>query len=343
MKPFLSFTLNGLTYVVDAKMVREIVWLPEITPVEEAPGYISGVVNIRGRVVPVMNLNICFGNHSPGFSLMDSVIVLESEDRLIGIIVNEINDMLTISGNEIELAPAYDEDGSYRSGLVSSVAKVEEGLIMILDHEKALTLSFRTPQAQNEEQKDESEQRRAIIRNFYPEATEEEMAIFAARAGRLKKPVDLKDFSSLHALAVVSLNNEFFGVELEAIREFCKVRELTPVPCCPGHIVGNMNLRGEVLTIVDIRKVLKIVESGASAVSYILVYENDELVAGVVFDEILDVIFISPSNISSVPLAVKSMNEEYIKSTTPYNEIMLGILDIPKIIKEGNIVVYEEV
>ena len=90
--PHLIFTLRGGVYAVPASAVREILWLPELTPVEESPRYVAGVLNLRGRIVPVIDLNVRFGHAPRPYHLEDSVILFEWEDAIAGLIVNSVRD-----------------------------------------------------------------------------------------------------------------------------------------------------------------------------------------------------------------------------------------------------------
>jgi purine-binding chemotaxis protein CheW len=87
-----------------------------------------------------------------------------------------------------------------------------------------------------------------ILSSFYdlycPNATTEERAIFRQRADNLRQSIEIsKVTNELMPLAVIGLGHEYFGLDLELVHEFTDISNLTPIPCCPNHIVGNMNLR----------------------------------------------------------------------------------------------------
>ena len=66
----------------------------------------------------------------------------------------------------------------------------------------------------------------------------------------------LEEQGALLGLAVVELGDELFGVELAAVQEFCEIVQLTPIPCCPPHILGAISLRGDLVTLIDPRAAL---------------------------------------------------------------------------------------
>jgi purine-binding chemotaxis protein CheW len=124
------------------------------------------------------------------------------------------------------------------------------------------------------------------------------------------------------------------------VREFSHLRRVTPVPCCPPHIAGNMNLRGDILTLVDIRGLLNIPAEDAAA--EVMVVESGELSIGVPVDKVLEVIYLLPADIASLPAAHGERNE-YCKGVVRYGESMVSILDMQKILAKGGLDVEEEV
>ena len=110
-----------------------------------------------------------------------------------------------------------------------------------------------------------------------------------------------------------------------------------------NSIVGDMNLRGEILTVVDIRQALQmsVIKAGPSA-KVMIVPLGDALV-GILVDQIFDVFEFDPSFLSALPSAIKSINERYLKGTVSYNAKMLAILDLQNILTSGDLTVNEEI
>jgi purine-binding chemotaxis protein CheW len=183
---------------------------------------------------------------------------------------------------------------------------------------------------------------------FYSEATPQERAILHARTQRLLQPLINRDSSSSIPLAVVGLNGEHFAMDLAIVREFSTLRSVTPVPCCPEHIVGQMNLRGDILTLVDIRGALQMplasTRSDLNGITgKVVVIKSGALQVGVLVDEVFDVMNLQPTDICAVPAAVQSMSAEFLQGTAPCGMGMLSILNLPKILTEGALIVNDEV
>ena len=98
---YLIFRLNNALYGVSTLSVKEIFLLPLLTPVLEAPPDIVGVIDVSGHILPVMDLNLRFGQQTDGYCLTDQVIVLEQGERDLGIIVNEVLEVRNIPAADI--------------------------------------------------------------------------------------------------------------------------------------------------------------------------------------------------------------------------------------------------
>ncbi|NTU42262.1 MAG: chemotaxis protein CheW [Nitrospirales bacterium] len=325
--PILLFTLSGERFGIDATTVKEIVWLPELTPVEEASPFIAGVVNLRGNIVPVIDMATLFGHPQERYSLSDCVVILEAEGFVKGIIVNEVNDVQTISPGDIE--PALD-DGRKKAHFVAGEGKMGEEVVMLLDHVKLIRYSTKR-------------KGKTAPPAFCPEATGEERESFHRRAHQLMQPAERLVLKGFVPLAVFSLGNEYFGVRLDVVREFANIRGVAPVPCTPQHIAGNMNLRGEVLTLVNIHGIMKMPLTAPVKEAKAVVVRSDEILAGVPVDELLEVIYLLEEEIKPAPASVEAISDEYILGTFPYGGKMLSILDLRKILTNEELVVNEEV
>ena len=332
-KAYLIFSLDSLQYGVDALLVQEIFHLPALAPVAEAPNYIVGLLNLHSKIVPVMHLALRLGYQPLECCLTDSVIVLNWKGHQIGIIVNQVHEVMNISSEVIEREIAYGQVRENRARFIDGIAKVGTNIIMLLSPEKLLYYTdlekgLLTGEATNT--------------CWYSNNTPEERSIFQERAENLRESSESRDSNGLMPLAVIGFNSEYFGLDLEIVREFTNIRNVTPIPCCPTHIIGSMNLRGEIVTLVDIRTALNMPNTITGNASKAIVIHIDDLVAGFPVDEVFDVVYIRSSDIMPVPAALNS-SAECFRGTAPYFEKTLSILDLPKIILNDRWVVNQEV
>ncbi|NEQ24463.1 MAG: chemotaxis protein CheW, partial [Microcoleus sp. SIO2G3] len=116
-----------------------------------------------------------------------------------------------------------------------------------------------------------------------------------------------------------------------------------PIPCCPSHIVGNMNLRGEIVTLVDIRNVLNLPTSPVSIGSPAVVVQVDDIVAGLPVDRVLEMVELNSADITPLSTARFDEGKQYLQGTAFFDEKPLKILDLAKIFTNGKLIVNEEV
>ena len=137
---YLTFSLAGEEYGIGILKIKEIIGMMPITPVPKTPGYVKGVINLRGKVIPVADLRLKFGMPEMGYTDRTCIVVVEIEGGrgpvLMGIVVDSVSEVLNIRGGEIEDTPAFGTrmDTDYILGM----AKMGGGVKILLDIDKVL-------------------------------------------------------------------------------------------------------------------------------------------------------------------------------------------------------------
>jgi purine-binding chemotaxis protein CheW len=281
--------------------------------------------------------------------ISDYVIIMQCEGLQFGLVVHQVNEVLEVNTATIETEPFYELVCDNHIEFTAEVAKLNVGNIILLDPKTltsqidailpliwdaqmqidAMTASSSSDVEQQLEQdvlqQDEGLQAHKISTNFYDlyclELTAAERAIFRQRADNLKPSSEsLKVINKLTPLAVIGFDNEYFGLDLELVREFTDIGNLTPIPCCPNHIVGNMNLRGEIITLVDIRTVLNLPIAPVHVGSQAVVVQIDNIVAGLPVDQFLEMVELNSADIASLPTAPSNLGEQYLRGTVVFEE-----------------------
>lgn len=339
--PYLIFSLHGSLYGVNATLIQEIFYLPELTAAIEAPDEIVGVINLRGKIVPIMDLNLRLSQQPQNYQLSDSIIVLEWQERLLGILVNQVREVKNLDPHHIEVAVRYRSGREVESKFTAGIAKTDGEIITILNQEKLTQFLSSSVEAELEVAVDQISYAKQTS-EFCAHLTAAEKAILRERAANLLQLPQNQDFTGLIPLAVIGMNGEYFGLDLKFVREFTDIRKLTPIPCCPTHILGNMNLRGEIVTLIDIRGLLNLSSNANNMSKQAMIVNINDVVAGLTVDEVLDVTYVNPAELKAVPTAVHAAGNEFLKGTALYREKMMGILDMLKILNQGNLFVEEE-
>ena len=131
-----GFRIGDETFGVRIGSVREIVRVPEITSVPNAQDTIEGVINLRGKIIPVIDLRKRFGQTEIQPDKKNRILVVELENKLVGLIVNSASEVLKIPLSEIESPGSVFADGD--SSYVTGVGKLKGRLIILLDITKLL-------------------------------------------------------------------------------------------------------------------------------------------------------------------------------------------------------------
>jgi len=284
--------------------------------------------------VPIIDLNLRFGRAPRRFYLEDCVVVLEWSGIAVGIVVNEVQNVRDIAPHEMAPVPSYGAAAQADVGYITGLVKSDDQVVMLLHLENLIRISqsLTVPQGPIAPPRDDT---------FCPEATPQEMTEFRERALSLAQPLDNQEPAGLPPLAVVRLGAEFFGIELVAIREFAELRNVTPVPCCPKHVVGQMNLRGDLITLIDVAGALGLATAGGWAAGKVVVVNIAVLSVGVLVDEVLDVIYLSAMDVAPTRAAARGIGQAYLRGTAPHGGKMLTVLDLTGLLMHDNLVVNE--
>jgi purine-binding chemotaxis protein CheW len=138
---FLTFLLDQEIYGIPIKKAREIIGLMEITHIPKTQTYIKGVINLRGKIIPIIDLRLKFDMEKKSYTDRTCVIVIEigaQEGRhLVGVAVDTVAEVVNIPNGQIEPPPQYEAqiDGDFLAG----IGKLKDNVVMILDIEKVLS------------------------------------------------------------------------------------------------------------------------------------------------------------------------------------------------------------
>lgn len=136
---YLTFMLNGQLYGVPIGTVREINRPSEITPVPRTPEYVAGVMNLRGKVIPVVNLRIKLGFKAVAHTKETCIIVIETTVGQVGMTVDSVSGVIELTSSQIEPTPNLGT--SANTEFVLGMGKVENKVVILIDIVKALSSS----------------------------------------------------------------------------------------------------------------------------------------------------------------------------------------------------------
>ena len=131
-----GFRVGRETYGLPITALHEIVRVPEITIVPDAPPCVEGVINLRGKIIPIVDLRKRFGERAVSAHKRNRILVTEVDGKLVGLMVDAASEVLKIPPAEVEAPPATFEDGQIR--YVTGVGKLGGRLIIMIDVTKVL-------------------------------------------------------------------------------------------------------------------------------------------------------------------------------------------------------------
>jgi purine-binding chemotaxis protein CheW len=128
---YLTFMIKGQIYGVPIGSVREINQIRDITPVPDTPGFVKGVLNLRGKVIPVVDLRVRLGIEEKGYTKETCVIVIDGRHGQVGTIVDSVSGVIDLAAENIEGPPSLGNRG--KSAFVMGMGKHEGKVIILLE------------------------------------------------------------------------------------------------------------------------------------------------------------------------------------------------------------------
>lgn len=130
-KQYVNLLLNNEKYGIDIMDIKEILRMLEITKVPKAPSFVEGIINIRGKVIPIVDLRKKLNIPAPDYTNQTRIIVLNLNGKMVGFIVDHVEEVLRVDSSVVDKAPAASTsvDNSYIKG----VARLPSGMVIILD------------------------------------------------------------------------------------------------------------------------------------------------------------------------------------------------------------------
>lgn len=134
---FLAFLLGNETYGIEIRCVTEIVGIQAITEMPEMPAYIKGIINLRGLIIPLLDVRLRFGKEPRAYDDRTCVVVIDLNGISLGLIVDSVSEVLTIPAENISELPAL--NSGLKNGYVKNIGKLDGRVVLLLDSEKLLS------------------------------------------------------------------------------------------------------------------------------------------------------------------------------------------------------------
>jgi len=137
---YLTFSLGNETYAIEIMWVTEIIKIQNITKVPEMPDFVKGIINLRGKIIPIMDIRIRFNKEKNEYNDRTCVIIIDVDNMSIGIIVDDVSEVVTIEEENVVAPPQKSTKNNNK--YIKSIGKVGNEIKMILDCEQLINDDF---------------------------------------------------------------------------------------------------------------------------------------------------------------------------------------------------------
>jgi len=169
---------------------------------------------------------------------------------------------------------------------------------------------------------------------------EERARILTDRAQVLAREEEREEEGEKIEFVEFLLAYERYGIETSSVREVYPLRDFASVPCTPTHVVGIINVRGQIISIVDLKKFFDLPDMGLGALNKVIILRSDDMEFGVLADTIIGVRVLPLSGLQPAISTLTGVREEYLKGIT---EDRVAVLDAAKILADKSIIADEQV
>jgi len=142
-------------------------------------------------------------------------------------------------------------------------------------------------------------------------------------------PQDLKQ------LIVFKSGNEEFGIAIDDVREIIKASTVTPIPNSPAFVKGLISVRGEIVTVIDIKSRFSLLDKSETESKHIVVTKQDDNLFGIIVDEVIEVLRIKSIDINPPPSLIEEIKEDYVRGVVTYNGRLIIILDLNRVLSQA--------
>ncbi|MEN6389360.1 MAG: chemotaxis protein CheW [Syntrophomonas sp.] len=303
-----SFLLGEEEFGLEIDKVKEIIRYPEIVKVPNVPEHIKGIISLRDRLMPIVDLRTRLEAGAEDVTDSTRVVVVDLNETLMGLTVDRVFEVMRIPVNVI--FPPPEVLGSDEGARITGIARMEEGkrIIMLMDLKDIISSD--------------------VLQQIRPgdsPGSEEHI-----ENGLLNEDLDEEQ------MVVFRLADEQFAVSVNQVQEINRLSQITKVPRAPKYVEGVVNLRGDVIPVIDLRKRFELATREYNQFNRIIVSDFDKKKVGIIVDEVLEVLRVPKKNVEPAPGIVQESNiQNYLEGLANLSERMILMLNLENILQAG--------
>lgn len=143
---------------------------------------------------------------------------------------------------------------------------------------------------------------------------------------------------SLVQLIVFRTGNEDFGVPIDMVREIIKIGAITPIPDSPKFIKGIINVRGEIVTTIDMKSLFALPEDHLSDPKHIIVTKQEDSLFGLIVDEVVEVLRVQEKEINPTPDVISKIHQTYISGVVTHDDRLIIVLNLGRVLAQKELI-----
>lgn len=293
---FVTFSLGTESFGIDLLLVEEVIDLPLVTKVPDAPSYVMGVICLREQVLPLLDLNRLLSAEGNNSEIKPEMVILLSLGEIrLGVAVDAIQEIIRVRKQDILPTPHTLSD--------SEISRLQG---VVIRSNRMISL--------------------IKIINVISGEDQEKIAAMGGSLTERKKEIVQENFDL--PLVVFRLGEETFGLILHEVREIILVGLVTPVPRAPSFIEGVLNLRGEVMPVIDLRERFGLQRVERTNQSRIIITPIGGVYTGLVVDMVDEVRNVDKRQLEEPPRITAAKKNAYITKVARTNNTVIFLLDL---------------
>lgn len=301
-----TFVLDEEEMAIPIQRVQEIIRLPDVTKIPTAPDFVAGIGNLRGTILPIVNLRKRLGLDDRQPNESTRVVVLNQAGVSTGLVVDSVSEVMTVDQGVMEEPPTSIAgiEGQY----LDAIAKVDEGkrLVLILNEKRIL-----------------------------PELAGMEATLNQRRADAAMTAGAIIGDESRQVVTFL-VGEEEYAIDIMQVKEIIKISEIVPVPKAPDYILGVMSLRNHLLPIMNLERRFGAGPAGEIDLSNkrVVVVELDGMQTGIQVDSVSQVLTIGKTIIEQPPQIVKRKDADCLQGIAKLDagKRLIVLLDAAKLV-----------
>lgn len=326
---YLFFELDKKIYAFNSNQTVEIIELPKLEYPEKLSKHIAGILDYNNLIINIVDLKTFLNIPSKAYSTSTQVIIVSSNESIFGIVIDKVLDIKIVDKKCFQ-APPYITENNYIKAIYNDNGEIVT-VINIDNIESGLKESFGV-----------------VDESFSPTSLmpvdETSLVVLKQRAHRLcaKNNFDIQsDLYESELFVTFTIDNIFYCINLKEIREFTKTNTLqfTPIPCTPNFIAGVISLKGEFITVVDLKNFLDKGKTSSVEKTSMLIINTNEFKIGLMIEGTIEMATFFNEEIHKKKLL--KYESPYTLAEIVKDNVLYVILDTDQILKDDRLFIKE--